>query len=341
MEKLTKIPYVIAEAGVNHEGSIKTAKLQIQQAAEAGASAIKFQMYQAETIASRNSPSYWDTDKEEISSQYELFKKHDSFWKKEYSILAEECSKSDIDFLCTPFCEESAVFLNDLVKYHKVSSSDITNKLLLRKIATMGKPVILSTGASNVFEIRRAVEWLGNCENFEITLLHCVLNYPTMNSQAEIGKIMDLKNTFLQCSVGYSDHTLPGKMEACILAAMYGAAVIEKHFTHDKNLKGNDHYHAMDKNDLKLFLNALKTYVELTGSGELSDVSNQTLARTNARRSLALGRAMPKDSIITEADLIPLRPGTGISPADIEFVIDKRLKKPMEKYEVLNFENLY
>ena len=144
-------PFIIAEAGVNHEGSMQIAKRLIEEACEGGADAIKFQTYKANTIASKNSPAYWDTTKEPISSQYELFCKHDKFWKKEMEELKSHCDKVGIEFLSTPFDIESAKFLNDLMDVFKISSSDITNKPFIEFICNFKKPIILSTGASFLY----------------------------------------------------------------------------------------------------------------------------------------------------------------------------------------------
>ena len=149
-------PFVIAEAGVNHEGSMDTAKLLVDEAAAGGADAIKFQSYKAETLASKHSPAYWDTNAEPTRSQYELFKKHDSFWKSEFEELKEHCDRSGIEFISTPFDLESATFLNDLMDSFKISSSDLTNKPFINFICDFGKPVILSTGAAYLWEIHRA-----------------------------------------------------------------------------------------------------------------------------------------------------------------------------------------
>ena len=158
-EKVVR-PYIIAEAGVNHEGDMDLAMRLIDEAREGGAHAIKFQTYKAETIASKDSPAYWDSTKESTQSQYKLFKKYDKFWKKEFITLKEYCDKTEIEFLSTPFDLESANFLNDLMDVFKISSSDITNKPFIQYICKFGKPVILSTGASNLDEIHEAVEWI-------------------------------------------------------------------------------------------------------------------------------------------------------------------------------------
>ncbi len=153
-------PFIIAEAGVNHEASLGLAKRLIEEAKSGGADAIKFQTYKAATLASRHSPYYWDIKKEPTRNQYELFKKYDRFWKKEFELLKKYCDRAGIEFLSTPFDVTSAKFLNDLMDVFKVSSSDITNRPFIEYICSFGKPIILSTGASNIAEIEEAVGWI-------------------------------------------------------------------------------------------------------------------------------------------------------------------------------------
>ncbi len=153
-------PYIIAEIGVNHEGSMVSAKRLIDEAKEGGAHAVKFQSYKAETLASKHSPAYWDTTKEPTKSQFELFKKHDSFWKDEMQELKDYCDIVGIEFMSTPFDLESAEFLNDMMDVFKISSSDITNKPFIEYICSFGKPIILSTGASDLEEVQDAVNWV-------------------------------------------------------------------------------------------------------------------------------------------------------------------------------------
>ena len=243
----TDRPYVIAEIGVNHEGSLATAKLLIESAKRGGADAAKFQTYKAGLIASKFSPSYWDTSKEPTTSQYELFTKYDSFGEAEYKELAMHCKKHDIEFVSTPFDLGAVDMLNPLVRFFKIASADITNPPLLKKVAATGKPVILSTGASNIGEIDAALAILHSAGAKEICLMHCILNYPTRNENAHLGMLDDLRNRYPELLLGYSDHTLPNEQMTSLIAAhLLGAVVLEKHFTLDKTLPGNDHYHAMD-----------------------------------------------------------------------------------------------
>jgi sialic acid synthase SpsE len=333
-------PYVIAEAGVNHEGDINIAKRQIEEAKKGGADAIKFQSYKADTLASKNSPAYWDTSKESILSQHELFKKHDSFWKKEFETLKVYCDKIGIEFLSTPFDEESAYFLNDLMPVYKISSSDITNKPFIELICSFGKPILMSTGGSYYSEIEDAVMWIENSGGNPLALLHCVLNYPTNDENANLAMIQSVKHKYPNKIVGYSDHTLPKDMRTLEIAYLSGAIILEKHFSHDKSLPGNDHYHAMDYQDLILFRKNIKRVLDLMGSNNLNQRQNENLARNNARRSLVAKRKIPTGKIIEMEDLTWKRPAFGIEPGSIDEVIGMSANEEIEFDTILKWSML-
>jgi sialic acid synthase SpsE len=316
-------PYVIAEAGVNHEGDMELAKRLINEAAHGGAHAIKFQTYKAETLTLKESPSYWDTGKEKTKNQFDLFKKYDKFLKKEYEHLKVECDKAGIEFLSTPFDVKSADFLNDLMSVYKISSSDITNFPFIEHICKFGKPILLSTGASTVWEIQQAVELIEGFGN-PICLLHCVLNYPTLDENANLGMILDQKIKFPKAVPGYSDHTLPGTMEVLKLATLLGAVILEKHFTFDKSLPGNDHYHAMDKDDLKYFFKDMDRVFVLIGDFKKKALPSEDAAIKNARRSLVASRKINSGEVIKSEHLTYKRPACGISPKYINDVIGKK-----------------
>ncbi|MDY7029045.1 MAG: N-acetylneuraminate synthase family protein, partial [Spirochaetota bacterium] len=267
IEKILKAdPYIIAEIGVNHEGSMDKAKELIDLAKEGGADAVKFQSYKAEKIASRNSPYYWDIKEEPTRSQYDLFRKYDSFGETEYRELHAYTGEQGIDFMSTPFDLEAVDFLDPLMPCFKIASADITNLPLLKKIGSTGKPVLISTGASNTDEIDAAVDILRNAGTEDIVLMHCVLNYPTKDGDAHLKMIAGLKDRYPGHMIGYSDHTVPDADMTCLTTAwLIGAKVIEKHFTFDKTLPGNDHYHAMDADDMKILLKKINQIKALLG----------------------------------------------------------------------------
>lgn len=332
-------PYIIAEAGVNHEGKMELAKRLIEEAAEGGANAIKFQTYKAETIASKNSPSYWDTTKEPTTSQFELFKKYDKFWKSEYEALKKICDENRIEFLSTPFDMESATFLNDLMPVYKISSSDLNNLPFIDFMCRFGKPVMLSVGASYMWEVHRTVEFIKQRGN-KLSLLHCILNYPTENKNANLGMIKDLQRDFPDLVIGYSDHTLPEEMETLKAATLLGASILEKHFTFDKSLPGNDHYHAMDKDDLSFFHTRMNSTFELLGSFKKDVLPSEAISRKNARRSLIASRAIKKGEVFGMDNMTFKRPAFGISPEFYTDVIGKQAASDIEKDDFITWSKV-
>ncbi len=328
-------PYFIAEIGVNHENSIDNAKLMIKQAASAGANAVKFQSYKADKLTAKESPSYWDTDKESTTSQYELFKKYDALETEDYFLLKDFSEELGIEFLTTPFDDVFVDELDNILDYYKVASADLTNYPLLRKIASKGKPLILSTGASTKVEIKESLDFLDDFD-IDIILNQCILSYPTEIKNANLGMIADLINTFPKNIIGFSDHTPPTKdFNVQIFSILLGSTFIEKHFTLDKNLPGNDHYHSFDYEDLKNFRKKLANFEEIYGIEEKQVIDIEIPARQNARRSLYFKEDIDKDTVITNNHLISKRPGTGISPKHIDEIIGKTLNRSVLKDEKL------
>jgi sialic acid synthase SpsE len=335
-------PYVIAEIGVNHEGSMDQAKRLIELAKQGGADAAKFQSYRADTLASKHSPAYWDTTKEPITSQHQLFQKYDRFAAQDYLALASHCDQVGIDFLSTPFDDAAIEFLNPVVPFFKIASADLTNTPFLRKVAGKGKPVVLSTGASTLAEIDAAVETLTRSGGQEIALLHCILNYPTSSENAHLRMIVGLQRAFPDRLVGYSDHTVPDDaMTSLVTAHLLGAAVIEKHFTHDKTLPGNDHYHAMDVHDLARFVELIeRIHTRLGPSEHKAPLASEAIARFNARRSIVLARDVGAGHRLRATDLICKRPGTGVSPLNWDEVIGRRVTRALRADDVLKWDDL-
>jgi len=338
----TSRPYIVAEIGVNHEGSMDQARKLIDLAKEGGADGAKFQTYKAETLVSRHSPAYWDTTKEPTRSQFDLFKKYDAFGPKEYVALAEHCRAVGIDFLSTPFDDAAIELLDPLVPFFKIASADLTNLPFLRKIAAKRKPVLLSTGASTLAEIDIAVRTLQESGCKEIVLLHCILNYPTENVNAHLRMISGLKRAYPDLLVGYSDHTVPSDSMASLFTAhLLGAVVLEKHFTHDKTLPGNDHYHAMDVHDLKRFTGLLGQIHELLGETDHKQpIASEGISRLNARRSIVVTRPIRKGSKLDASMLTYKRPGTGISPLHWDDVIGAAAARDLEEDHVLTWPDV-
>lgn len=322
-------PYLIAEIGVNHEGSIDRALSLIRLAKEAGASAAKFQSYKAEQLAAVDSPAYWDLEKEPTGTQFELFKKYDSFGEDEFKVLAEYCGGIGIDFLSTPFDPAWVPVLNPLVPFFKIASADLTNVPLLRAVAQTGKPTVLSTGASLLEEIRWAVNFLCSEGSTGVALLHCVLSYPTKDEDAHLGMILELRQEFEDLVIGYSDHTLPNDgLPSLREAWLLGAGILEKHFTDNKRALGNDHYHAMNSDDLKEFLTSLNEVSQRFGGlGRRRVLPSEEVSRSQARRSIYAGCSLAAGMSIGQEMLVVKRPGTGISPIEWDSLIGKVLKR--------------
>ena len=336
-----QIPFLIAEIGVNHENDIKIAKKMIDEAKKAGADAVKFQTYKAEKLAVKDSPAYWDRTKEKTYSQYELFKKYDKFGEKEFLLLADYCKKRDIIFLSTPFDFSAADFLDKLVPFFKIASSDITNIPFIRYIARKKKPIILSTGAATIAEIDEAVNTIKEKGNRNIALLHCILDYPTQFEDANLNMIKHMKNIYPDLVIGYSDHTVPDKnMLILTMAYLSGAQIIEKHFTLDKSLPGNDHYHAMNPDDIRIFKNNLDLILTIGGEYYKKPMACERVSRENARRSLVANTAIRKGQIITTKMLTMKRPGTGISPKFFDQVVGRRAGQDIAKDEIITWSML-
>lgn len=340
-------PYVIAEIGVNYYDTAKVlgispleaAKMYIDKAVEAGIDCAKFQTYKAETIVSKNSPAYWDTSKEPTKTQFELFKKFDHFGAKEYGELSDYAHKKGIDFTSTPFDYASADYLEPMVDFYKISSSDLTNLPFIRHIGKKHKPVFIAVGAAYISEVDEAVRALKESGCTDITIMHCILSYPTIPQNANMRVISTLKRLFPEYRVGYSDHVAPDDtMMTVSTAFLLGAEVIEKHFTLDKTLVGNDHYHAGNPEDFKRAIANFKWIKTVLGSGEKTVLECEKTPRREARRSLVLTRDIKAGEIINKEDLMPKRPGTGISPVYTDIVIGRKATRDIKEDTILTWD---
>ena len=340
-------PYVIAEIGVNFYDTAKAmnitpleaAKIYIDKAAKAGIDCAKFQSYKAGTIVSKNSPAYWDVSKEPTKTQYELFLKHDSFGEAEYQELCEYTHRKGMDFTSTPFDYDSADYLEKMVDFYKISSSDISNLPFISHIGSKGKPVVLSTGASYFSEVDTAIRILKQSGCKDIVILHCMLSYPTEPQNANLRVIETLRRTFPDLKVGYSDHVAPDEnMMTLATAYMLGAEVIEKHFTLDKTLPGNDHYHAGDPDDFKKAIANFRWMDMVLGCSEKTVFDCEVVSRKEARRSLVLTRDMKKGETIGKEDVMPKRPGTGISPEYMDIIAGRTVRRDLQEDTILTWD---
>lgn len=339
-------PYVIAEMGVNFYDTAKVmgitpleaAKLYIDRAAEVGIDCAKFQSYKAGTIVSRHSPAYWDTSKEPTKTQFELFQKFDHFDEEQYQQLCDYTHEKGMDFTSTPFDYHSADYLQNMVDFYKISSSDLSNLPFIRYIGSKGKPVYMSVGAAYLSEVDQAVRTLKEAGCKDIVILHCVLSYPTAPENANLRIIETLKRDFPDLRIGFSDHVAPdASMMTLATAYLLGAEVIEKHFTLDKTLEGNDHYHAGDPEDFQKAIDNFQWINRILGSGEKTLLECETIPRREARRSLVLTRDMKAGEKITANDIMAKRPGTGISPQYTDVVIGRTVVKDLEEDTILTW----
>lgn len=323
---------LIAEIGVNYYdiavqhriSNMEAAKLMCREARDAGIHAVKFQTYKAEALATAESPSYWDTTEEPTTSQRELFKKFDSFGEAEYRELADYCNEIGIDFCSTAFDFESADYLDLIMDVFKVSSSDLTNLPFIEHQAKKGKLMILSVGAGVLDEMKDAVAAVRKWNSEPLILCHCVLEYPTPYADANLRRIKSLKSEFPDLMIGYSDHCKPDECADVIkVAYALGAHVVEKHFTLDKTLPGNDHYHAMDPDDARNIIAGIEFVETLLGENGLGFSETEAAARLNARRSIVSAIDIPEGAIIAREMLTFKRPGTGISPQNMDKVVGR------------------
>ena len=328
--------FIIAEAGVNHNGSIELAKKLIDVAVEARADAVKFQTFKAENLVSKNAQKAeyqkQTTDKDE--SQFEMIKKLelDVATHKE---LITYCQERNIIFLSTPFDHDSIELLNELgLQIFKIPSGEITNLPYLRHIGKLGKKVILSTGMSDIGEIEDALDILinaGTCKE-NITILHANTEYPTPMEDVNLKAMVTIGKTF-DMPYGYSDHTLG--IEVDIAAVAMGASVVEKHFTLDKNMDGPDHKASLEPNELIAMIKAVRNIEIALGSVMKKSSISESKNKPIARKSIVAGRVIKKGEIFSEYNLAVKRPGNGISPMRWDEIIGTVASREYEEDELL------
>lgn len=331
--------FIIAEAGVNHNGDINLAKKLIDIAKEAGADAVKFQTLKAEELVTRNAEKagYQKRTTPSEESQYDMLKKLE-LSREDFKELFVYSRDKGILFLSSPFDKESVDLLSELgVAAFKVPSGEITNFPLLKHIASKSKPIILSTGMATLEEVEKAVGVIKREGVEDIILLHCVSNYPAKVEDMNLRAMETLRDTF-RLPVGLSDHSLG--ITIPIAAAVLGACVIEKHFTTDKNLPGPDHQASLEPHELQDMIAGIRTVELALGSGAKRPVQSEADNRLIIRRSLAAACNIPKGTVISLDMLKALRPASGISPALIEKVVGYRAKHSLVAGQLINWGDL-
>jgi N,N'-diacetyllegionaminate synthase len=328
--------FIIAEAGVNHNGSIDIAKKMIEVAKECGADAIKFQTFKAENIISKFAPKaeYQKKTTEKNESQLEMVKKLELSFE-DFVELKKYCDEIGIMFMSTPFDFESIKFLNNLgMEIFKIPSGEITNILYLERIGKLNKKIILSTGMADLGEIEDALDVLiqSGTHRENITVLHCNTEYPTPFEDVNLLAMLTIKEAF-KVNVGYSDHT-PG-IEVPIAAVALGASVIEKHFTLDKNLPGPDHKASLEPDELKTMITAIRNIEKALGNGIKKPSPSELKNRPIARKSIVAKKKIRKGEVFTEENITVKRPGTGITPMRWYEFIGKVAERDYEEDELI------
>ena len=328
---------IIAEVGVNHNGSLKRGFELIDAAKLAGVDIVKFQTYKAKQIVTKNAPRYWNDNLNDDAggTQYDTFSKLDSLTIEDYKKLKSYCNKQKIIFCSTPFNIPDVDLLEKVgVAVYKISSSDITYLPLIEKIARTQKPIILSTGCASLSEIAIAVNEIHRNKNFQIVLQHCILQYPCDDENANLVKMQKIQNFFPEIPVGYSDHTIG--ITIPIASVAMGAMSVEKHFTIDKKLPNSpDHKLSVDTKELKLMVDSIRQVEKSKGTFVDGYYPSEKKAYDFARKSLVANQDIAKDETITDNMLTAKRPGIGISPDQAKFFIGCKAKRNILEDELI------
>ncbi len=329
---------IIAEAGVNHNGSIDNAKKLIDVAAKAGVDYVKFQTFKTEKLVSKKAKKaeYQQNNiNEKNDTQFEMLKKLELSLQNHQELI-NYCEKKKIKFLSTAFDLDSLDYLQTLnIDFFKVPSGEITNKPYLKKIASFGEKIVLSTGMSTMNDIHLAMNTLleNNVPLNDISILHCNTEYPTPFSDVNLKAMNTIASTF-KVQVGYSDHTLG--IEVPIAAVALGATIIEKHFTLDKTMEGPDHQASLEPLELIAMVKSIRNIEKaIAGDGQKTVSESEQKNLDIARKSIHINKSMLKGHVISENDLSMQRPGNGISPMDMDKVIGKKLTRDVFEEHLL------
>lgn len=323
--------YIIAEVGVNHNGSVEIAKKLIHAAKESGCDCVKFQTFKAEDLVTNSAPKaayQIENTKNSNETQYDMLKKLELSFQ-EFNELKIYCDELGIDFLSTPFDEKSVDLLEKInVGQYKLSSGDLTNKPLLEYIAKKNKRILLSTGMADLNEVIEAVNWIREAGNEDIVLFHCTSNYPAPFESVNMNAMLTLKEE-LCLPVGYSDHT--SGIEVSLMAVSMGATIIEKHFTLDKEMEGPDHKASITPKEMKNMVSCIRNIEKAFGSYEKKPSEHELQTQKVARKSLVYANDLKKGDVIKRENLICKRPGTGIQPKYLEQFIGQKTNKDCRK----------
>lgn len=336
-------PYIIAELGANHNGDMELARKMILEAQKSGADCVKFQSWSKKTVFSQQKydDNYFLSDDYRDRDDYTLEKIVDDYSVSEGQLLELKnyADSVKIDCTSTPFSNGEADFLVQKLNtpFIKIASMDLNNYPFLKYLANFKKPIVISIGLSTLYEIDKAIEVIEAAGNKEIVLLHCVSIYPPMDSDVNLERMETLRSNYPEYPVGFSDHTLGTCIP--IAAAAKRACIIEKHFTLDKDMEGWDHKISANAIELKEICESSERVFNALGSGRISVVEDSE-RRQEFRRSIVTTREMKSGDIIKESDLDFKRPGNGVSPADLKYVVGRTLKNDIKNDYVLHWEDL-
>lgn len=331
--------FIIAEAGVNHNGDISLAKRLIEVAAKAGADAVKFQTFKAEHVVTKTAPkAEYQREASDINnSQLDMLKRLE-LSEQDFAELKDYCDQRGVLFMSTPHDQESVDILDQLgVSLFKIGSGDITNTPYLQYIARKGKPMILSTGAATLGEVEEAVETILATENRNLVLLHCVSSYPAHIDDCNLRAIQTLENAFKLC-VGFSDHTLG--IEVSLAAVALGACVIEKHFTLDRTLPGPDHKASLEPAELGRLVQGIRVVEKALGDGLKRPTPEELKNRAVIRKSLVAACNIPKGTLILDHMIKIKRPGTGLAPRFKVEVVGRRARVDIAEDQLIEWRML-
>lgn len=336
-------PYVIAEIGANHNGDMDLAKEMIDSAIECGADAVKFQSWTDKSLIAQaeydKNQKYDDSPKKHFGSLKEMVVKY-YLREDQHFLLKQYCDENGVDFCSTPFSELEVDLLEKLdVPFYKVASMDINNLRLLKHIASKKKPIIISTGMATLSEIEQAVKIIENAGNKEIVILHCISIYPPNPEDIHLNNIKLFQEIFPDYAVGFSDHTIGVSVPIASIAL--GAAVVEKHFTTDKDLPGWDHEISADPEELKFIVKEGQIIQKSLGNTKRTICEAEMNKKDKFRRSIVLTKPLKAGDIICEDDITFKRPGTHIRPDQEQYVVGRTLKRDMNEDELLNWSDLY
>ncbi len=324
---------IIAEAGVNHNGSLEIAKKLVEHAKQSGADVVKFQTFVPKKVASRFAimANYQKENLGVEETQEEMLSEL-TLKQEEYIELARYCDNIGIQFLSTPFDIESIYFLNGLQNIWKIPSGEITNYPYLVEIAKTGKDIILSTGMSTLDEVDDAIKVLRGNEAGKITLLHCTTNYPAPMQDVNLNAMLTLRE-HCKCDVGYSDHTQG--IEVPIAAVAMGAIVIEKHFTLDRNMEGPDHKASLEPDELSAMVKAICNIEKAMGDGVKKPSPSEMANIDVVRKSIVASKNIKVGDILSEDNITTKRPGIGINPMRWNEVIGKKATRDFAEDELI------